>query len=281
MFRISGLCPNIRVLFKNHYKLNEDLQEMSELNQRYEHSFYPLLFQIQEMALQLDEVQAAAAVQQIDLDNSALKAAAAVENKTCVASFLTTIEKSLCQLWEQQPLIESVNKFTRRIHGLNIKSQDDSDDTTSSSIEPNYKPNFKQVFYNKTSTIAVFLVIYETTMIHANYELKRGHILTCLHPICQEVVIPELANITFWAQMKKMLIDKVGGDLTLEGQQLITSQQLSIKEAYTACANSLKVNQLLFLHFKAHKPMLTSMKGIKTLLQDMHLIHTNLLVREN
>ena len=52
----------------------------------------------------------------------------------------------------------------------------------------------------------------------------------------------------------------------VEGQQLITSRQLTPKEAYTACANALKVNQLLCLHFKAHKPSFNSIKGIKTLL---------------
>ncbi|KAJ9067914.1 hypothetical protein DSO57_1034136 [Entomophthora muscae] len=94
-------------------------------------------------------------------------------------------------------------------------------------------------------------------------------------------------------QIKEMLIEEFGGYLSLEvkknafvsivfkpkeilvefydcfyieEQQVITSQQLSIREVYITCPNDLKVNQLLCLHFKAHKPMLTSIKGIKTLL---------------
>ncbi|KAJ9062266.1 hypothetical protein DSO57_1012712 [Entomophthora muscae] len=79
--------------------------------------------------------------------------------------------------------------------------------------------------------------------------------------------------------MKQLLIDKFGGDLSLEvkkdafmhiafkpketlakfsdrnymeGQQLIISRQLAAHEAYMACAQALKFNQLLCLHFKAH-----------------------------
>ena len=108
--------------------------------------------------------------------------------------------------------------------------------------------------------------------------------------------------------MKQLLIDEFGGDLSLEvkkdafihiafkpketlaefadrfyleGQQLITSKQITAHEAYTTCAQAIKVNQLLCLHFKAHKAMLTSMKGIKTLLQDMHLTHTGAAIQEN
>ena len=148
---------------------------------------------------------------------------------------------------------------------------------------------------------------YETAMRRATDELKKEHILNCLHPVCQEVVVPELANVSTWAEMKYLLIEEFGGDLSLEvkkdafmhiafkpketlaefsvcfyveGQQPITSKQLQVKEAYTACANALKVNQLLCLHFKACKVSLTSMKSIKTLLQDMHLTHPNPVVRE-
>ncbi|KAJ9050460.1 hypothetical protein DSO57_1014119 [Entomophthora muscae] len=103
-------------------------------------------------------------------------------------------------------------------------------------------------------------------------EVKKEHILTCLHPACQEVVVPELPTIENWEDMKQLLIDKFGGDLSLEvkkdtfmhiafkpketlaefadrfymeGQQLITSFQLIAHEAYMACAQALKVNQLL------------------------------------
>ena len=54
----------------------------------------------------------------------------------------------------------------------------------SRSIDPNFKPSFKQVFDPNTSTIAAFLAIYETAMKRAPDELKREHILTCLHPVC-------------------------------------------------------------------------------------------------
>lgn len=47
-----------------------------------------------------------------------------------------------------------------------------------------------------------------------------------------------------------------------------------------ACAQALNVNQLLFLISKLTKPCF-SMMSIKTLLQDMHSIHSGTLVREN
>ncbi|KAJ9066351.1 hypothetical protein DSO57_1010561 [Entomophthora muscae] len=106
-------------------------------------------------------------------------------------------------------------------------------------------------------------------------KVKKEHILTCLHLTCQEVVVPELPTIETWEDMTQLLIDNFGGELSLEekgtfmhiaakpkeslakfadrfymeGQQLITSRQLTAHEAYMACAQALKVNQLLCLHF--------------------------------
>ncbi|KAJ9087815.1 hypothetical protein DSO57_1029296 [Entomophthora muscae] len=137
-------------------------------------------------------------------------------------------------------------------------------------------------------------------MCKATEELKKEHILTCLHPTCQEVLVPELPSIVTWEDMKCLLIEEFGGDLSLEvkrdafmyiafkpketlaefadhfyieKQQLTASRQLTPHEAYTACSNALKENQLLCLHFKAHKVSLVSMKSIKTLFQDMDLNH--------
>ncbi|KAJ9053701.1 hypothetical protein DSO57_1021762 [Entomophthora muscae] len=128
-------------------------------------------------------------------------------------------------------------------------------------------------------------------MRRASDEVKKEHILTCLHLTYQEVVVPELLTIETWEDMKQLLIDKFRGDLCLEvkkdafmhiafkpketlaefadrfyleGQKLIISCQLTAHEAYIACTQALKVNQLLCLHFKAHKAMLSSMKSIKT-----------------
>ncbi|KAJ9081612.1 hypothetical protein DSO57_1012728 [Entomophthora muscae] len=145
-------------------------------------------------------------------------------------------------------------------------------------------------------------------MCRAANEFNKEHILTFLYPTYQEVVIPELPFIVTWEDMKRLLIEEFGGDLSLEvkkdvfmyiafkpketlaefanqfyieGQQLITSCQLTPWEAYTVCSNALKVNQLLCLHFKTHKASLTSMKSIKTLLQDMHLTHGGTMVCKN
>ncbi|KAJ9062549.1 hypothetical protein DSO57_1009605 [Entomophthora muscae] len=87
---------------------------------------------------------------------------------------------------------------------------------TSLSIDPNYKPTFKQIFDPKTSTIAAFLKVYETVMRRATDELKKEHILTCLHPTCLEVVVPKLPSIVIWEDMKRLLIEEFGGDLSLE-----------------------------------------------------------------
>ncbi|KAJ9078594.1 hypothetical protein DSO57_1005158 [Entomophthora muscae] len=133
-------------------------------------------------------------------------------------------------------------------------------------------------------------------MRRASDEVKKEHILICLHPACQEVVVPELPTIETREDMKQLMIEKFGGDLSLEvkkdafmnitfkpnetlaefadrfymeRQQLITSRQLTAHEAYMACSQAHKVNQLLCLHFKAHKAMFSSMKSIKMLFQDM------------
>ncbi|KAJ9078472.1 hypothetical protein DSO57_1006252 [Entomophthora muscae] len=127
--------------------------------------------------------------------------------------------------------------------------------------QPEHTPTFKQIFNPKTSTIAAFLTIYKTALRRATDELKKEHIFTCLHPTCQEVVVPKLPSIVTWEDMKRLLIEEFGGDLSLEvkkdafmhiafkpketldefadcfyikGQQLITSQQLTPWEAYTA-----------------------------------------------
>ncbi|KAJ9051211.1 hypothetical protein DSO57_1006752 [Entomophthora muscae] len=47
-------------------------------------------------------------------------------------------------------------------------------------------------------------------------KLKKEHILSCLHPTCQEVVVPELPSIVTWEDMKCLLIEEFGGDLILE-----------------------------------------------------------------
>ncbi|KAJ9072948.1 hypothetical protein DSO57_1021708 [Entomophthora muscae] len=104
-------------------------------------------------------------------------------------------------------------------------------------------------------------------MRQASDEAKKEHILTCLHLTFQEVVVPELPIIETWEDMKQLLIDKFGGDLSLEvkndafmhiafkpketlaefadrfymeGQKLITRRQLTAHEAYMACAQAEK-----------------------------------------
>ena len=66
----------------------------------------------------------------------------------------------------------------------------------------------------------------------------------------------------------------------IEGQQLITSKQLSVHKAYTACIQALKPNQLLRLHFKSQIPILNTNNSIKTLLQNMHLTHNGPVICE-
>ncbi|KAJ9078614.1 hypothetical protein DSO57_1004878 [Entomophthora muscae] len=129
-----------------------------------------------------------------------------------------------------------------------------------------------------------------------------------MYPTCQEVVVPELPTIETWEEMKQLLIDEFGGNLGLEvkkdafihntfkpketlaifadrfymeEQQLITSRHLIAHEAYMACAQALKVNQLLCLHLKSHKAMVSSMKSIKTFLQYMHITHSGAVVCKN
>ncbi|KAJ9057232.1 hypothetical protein DSO57_1024565, partial [Entomophthora muscae] len=127
-------------------------------------------------------------------------------------------------------------------------------------------PTFKQIFDPKTSTISAFLKIYETAMQRATENLKNKHIFNCLHTNCQEVVVPKLPFIVTWKNMKQLLIEEFGGNLSIEvkkdafmhiafkpketlaefsdcfyieGQQLIISCQLTPWEVDTACSNAL------------------------------------------
>ncbi|KAJ9088099.1 hypothetical protein DSO57_1026416 [Entomophthora muscae] len=119
-------------------------------------------------------------------------ATAAVETSTWVAASLTPLEGSLGQLWAQQPSSERKYEFSGEIHMIFSKSQDGSGSTALSGTNPNYKPDFKQAFDPNTSTIVASLVVYETVMRHAPDELNWEHIHTCMHPIFQEVVVPNL-----------------------------------------------------------------------------------------
>ncbi|KAJ9078227.1 hypothetical protein DSO57_1008891 [Entomophthora muscae] len=159
---------------------------------------YPIVGSLH-ISPQLDRACSTAVVQKSNLDNVAQMATAAVENSTCEAASLITLEKMLHHLWAKKPPVESEAD----------NSQDGSGGTTLSGISSNYKPTFNQVFNPKTFTIAAFLTIYETATRHAPDELKQEHILTCLPPVCQELVVPELANIASWAQMKEMLIENL------------------------------------------------------------------------
>ncbi|KAJ9064360.1 hypothetical protein DSO57_1031558 [Entomophthora muscae] len=95
-------------------------------------------------------------------------------------------------------------------------STESSGDTTSTGIDPNYKPTFKQLFNPNISIITACLAIYQNAMRCTPDKLKQEHILLYLHPIFQEVVVPELASINSWSQMKEMLIAKFVTDLSLE-----------------------------------------------------------------
>ena len=165
----------------------------------------------------------------------------------------------------------------------------------------NFRPYFRQKFDPSTGTIAAFLVVYEAAMRHASDKQKFDYILNCLSPEAQEVVIPELDSVSTWPAMKALLISKFGDKLSLdvkkeafthiafkpketlkefsswfylEGQQLMTSGHITIEEAYNACANALKPNEILCFHFKGHFQQLVGMKEIKVLLLDMYLTHT-------
>ncbi|KAJ9062517.1 hypothetical protein DSO57_1009864 [Entomophthora muscae] len=205
----------------------------------------------------------------------------AVNTGAYAVKTLTTLEESVSQLWARQPPSELEAEFSLRINVLNSNNDGPTP-------KAHFKPTFKQVFSPRTSTIEAFLTIYKTFMRLASDKVKKEHILTCLHPACQEVVVPELRIIEMWEDIKQLLIDNFGGDLSLEvkkdaimhisfkpketlakftdrfyleGQQLITRRQLTAHEACMAFTQALKVNQLLCLHFKAHKAMLSSQRA--------------------
>ncbi|KAJ9083613.1 hypothetical protein DSO57_1032964 [Entomophthora muscae] len=107
---------------------------------------------------------------------------------------LTTLEKSVHQLWALQPQAESEGKFLSEIHVLNSNSQDNFSGSVNTGADPNYKLFFRKMFDPKTPAIAVFLTIYETDMCQAPEKLKKP-ILPCIHLMCQEMLVPELFNI--------------------------------------------------------------------------------------
>ncbi|KAJ9074981.1 hypothetical protein DSO57_1000922 [Entomophthora muscae] len=77
---------------------------------------------------------------------------------------LNTLEESVHQLWTLQPLVESETEFIHEAHIFNSSSQDSSNGSANTGIDPNYKLSFKQVFFPKTLTVTAFLTIYVIAM---------------------------------------------------------------------------------------------------------------------
>lgn len=144
-----------------------------------------------------------------------------------------------------------------------------------------FKPFFRQKFDPKESTITVFITVCETKMQRATDEKKRDYILNCLGATAQELIFPELPTIQTWAQMRALLITEFGGELSLEvkkdafvhiafkyketlvelanqfyveGQQLMTSQQITINEAFSACSAELKIIPCCVFNSSHRKP---------------------------
>ena len=129
---------------------------------------------------------------------------------------ILNLEASVRQLWVNQPPAASESELSHKILMVDATLGSPFASSGSRSIDPNFKPSFKQVFDPNTSTIAAFLDIYETSMKRAPDELKQEHILTCLNPVFQEVVVSELAAITICEEMKALLTEEFGGELILE-----------------------------------------------------------------
>lgn len=163
-----------------------------------------------------------------------------------------------------------------------------------------FKLFFRQKFDPKESTIAAFITVHEAAMRRSTDEQKRDYILNCSGATAQEVIVPELPTNQSWAQMRALLIAKFRGELSLEvkkdafvhisfkpketlvefanhfyvkGQQLMTSRQITIVEAFSACSAALKVNPMMCFHFKSQKAIMRTMKDIKNLLMEMQLTH--------
>lgn len=56
-------------------------------------------------------------------------------------------------------------------------------------LSEDYSNTFKQVFDSRTFTTASFLTKYKISIRRASDEVKKEHILTCLHPTCQEELL--------------------------------------------------------------------------------------------
>ncbi|KAJ9087520.1 hypothetical protein DSO57_1032545 [Entomophthora muscae] len=180
---IANLIQDVDGVVHNYETLEMDLQEMSKLAKSMDNYFSQLIVEVQEFSLKISGVCATAA------------------------------------LWALYSPPKSEAKSISKIHVLKSNSQNSSNGSSNAGVDPNYKPSFKQVFDPKTSTIAAFHIIYETVMYQEPDELKKEHILNCIHPTCQETVVPELVNITTWAQIKETLIKKVYWGFVLGSQK--------------------------------------------------------------
>ncbi|KAJ9063208.1 hypothetical protein DSO57_1002506 [Entomophthora muscae] len=189
---------------------------MSKLIKTMDEQFSPLIAQVKELSTQIADVCATKAVKQIQINNALQVSIASRDYRVQQAITLNTLEEGLQQLWTMQLPTESKAEFISKVHVLNHNLQDSSNGSANTGVDPKYKLSFKQVFDPKTSTIAAFFTIYKTDMHQAPVKLKKKHILTCLHPTCQEMVVSKLGKIITWAQMKEMLIEEFGGDLSLE-----------------------------------------------------------------
>ncbi|KAJ9051877.1 hypothetical protein DSO57_1000537 [Entomophthora muscae] len=158
---------------------------MNKLTKTIEEHISPFIVQVHELSTQISGVCDTAAVQQIQIDDVIQVSIASRDSRAQQATTLKNLEESVCQLWTMQPPVESETEFIPKAHVLNSNSQDSSNESANTGVDPNYKVSFKQVFEPKTLTIAAFLTIYEISMCQASDKLKKEHILTCLYPTCQ------------------------------------------------------------------------------------------------
>ncbi|KAJ9052697.1 hypothetical protein DSO57_1031715 [Entomophthora muscae] len=114
--------------------------------------FYPLIVQMQELSLKLAQVQATASVQQIQIYDTLWR------NRIQQAITLTTLEEILRQLWALQPPAESEAEFISKIYVFNSNSQDSSNESANTGVDPNYKSPSNRCLIQKLQPLLPFLL---------------------------------------------------------------------------------------------------------------------------
>ena len=105
---------------------DQDIVEISDLPKNLNERLVLVEAPISQIPSSLDGIQATAAIKHRRIEETARLASSPSALSENTASSLTTLEESVCLLWDRQPAVESEAEFSTEIHMMHEKSNNSS-----------------------------------------------------------------------------------------------------------------------------------------------------------